>query len=56
MRPEIQVRMQNVVSKPASETWVLTSQDQKRTATAQIRFLRSMSRIKLGGKKGGKKV
>jgi hypothetical protein len=52
MRPEIQVRMHNVLSKPAnvfgSETWILRSQDCRRIKTSQMRFLRAVARVTIG--------
>jgi hypothetical protein len=49
MRPEIQVRMHNVLSKPAmmygSETWILRSQDCGRLETSQMRFLRAVAGV-----------
>jgi hypothetical protein len=43
MRPEIQVRTHNVLSKPAtmygSGTWILRTQDCRRMETSQIRIL-----------------
>jgi hypothetical protein len=51
MRPELQVRMHNVLSKPAmmdgSETWVLRSQDCKRIETSQMKFLRAVAGVTL---------
>jgi hypothetical protein len=47
MRPEIQVRMHNMLSKPAtmygSEKWILRSQDCRRIETYQMRFLRAVA-------------
>jgi hypothetical protein len=49
MRPEIQVRMRKVLSKPAtmyrSETWILRSQDCRRIETSQMRFLRAVAGV-----------
>jgi hypothetical protein len=52
MRPEIQVRMHNVLSKPAmmygSETWILKrSQNRRRTETSQMKFLRAVAEVTL---------
>jgi hypothetical protein len=51
MRPEIQVRIRNVLSKPAmmdgSETWILRSQDCRRIETSQMRFLRAVAGVTL---------
>jgi hypothetical protein len=51
MRPEIQVRMHNVLSKPAtmygSETWILRSQDCRRIETSQMRFLKVVAGVTL---------
>jgi hypothetical protein len=51
MRPEIQVRMHNVLSKPAmmygSETWILRPQDCRRIETSHMRFLRAVAGVTL---------
>jgi hypothetical protein len=51
MRSEIQVRMHNVLKKPAmmygSETWILRSQDCRRIETSQMRFLRAVAGVTL---------
>jgi hypothetical protein len=51
MRPEIQVRMHNVLSKPAmmyrSETWILRLQDCRRIETSQMRLLRAVAGVTL---------
>jgi hypothetical protein len=51
MRPELQVRMHNVLSKPAmmygSETWILRPQDCRRIETSQMRFLRTVAGVTL---------
>jgi methyl coenzyme M reductase subunit D len=51
MRPQIQVRMYNVLSKPAilygNETWILRSQDCRRIGTSQMRFLRAIAGVTL---------
>jgi hypothetical protein len=51
MRPEIQVRTHNVLSKPAmmhgSEPWILRSQDRKRIETSQMRFLKAVAGVTL---------
>jgi hypothetical protein len=48
VRPEIQVRMHNMLSKPAtmygSETWILRPQDCRRIETSQMKFLRAVER------------
>jgi hypothetical protein len=51
MRPEIQVRMHNELSKPAmmygGETWILRLQDCRRIETSQMRFLRAVAGVTL---------
>jgi hypothetical protein len=49
MRPEIQVRMHNVLSKPAmmcgSETLILKSQDCRRIQASHMRYLRAVAGV-----------
>lgn len=51
MRKEVQLKMYNIISKPAlmygSETWVLTAQEKRRLEASQMRFMRSLLGVTL---------
>jgi hypothetical protein len=54
MKKEIKLRLHHIISKPAlqygSETWVLRAEDQRRTETSDMRFLRSVLGVSLRDK------